>query len=127
MDAAEEHASLADVGLVGADRRVRGYQQHIVATGDERGSEGIVVQTAAAKHATRARSDIRDPHVRAAEGTRLANSSSGVGAAKSEVRDGKKRAKVAAVGGRLTSEPTIMSRAAIGHTTTTGMTPSWGT
>ena len=62
IDAAEEDAPLADVRLIGADRRVGGHEQGVVAEAAEGGGEGVVVQAGAAEHARRPGGDRRDPH-----------------------------------------------------------------
>ena len=62
IDAAEEHAVDADVRLVGAQRRVRGHEQHVFAQLQQRGGQRVVVQTTAAVHAGRPGRDVGDAH-----------------------------------------------------------------
>ena len=49
-------------GLVGADRRVGGHEQHVFAQLQQRGGERVVVQTTAAVHARRSGRDVGDLH-----------------------------------------------------------------
>ena len=62
VDAAEEDTLLADVLLVGADRRVERDKQGVVPLGGERRHEGVVVHATAAEHAGGARGDVGDFH-----------------------------------------------------------------
>src|SRR5205809_4515233 len=62
VDAAEEDALQADVGLVGAGRRIRRNEEGVVPHRDEARDQRVVVQAAAAIHARGAGSDVGDTH-----------------------------------------------------------------
>ncbi len=60
VDAAEQNAFLADVGLVGADGRVGGNEKHFGAELQHRGGQRVVVQAGSAVHASCAGAQIDD-------------------------------------------------------------------
>lgn len=62
VDAAQEHAAVADVAFVGAGGRVGRDQQDVVPSLDERRCERIVAQATAAVHVAGAGRDVRDSH-----------------------------------------------------------------
>ena len=63
VDAAEEDALLADVLLVGADGRVGGDEQGVVAAARQGGDQRVVVHAAAAEHAGGAGGDVGDAFI----------------------------------------------------------------
>jgi hypothetical protein len=62
VDAAEEHAPLADVAFVGADGRVDRREDDVLAQLQQRGRQRVVVQTTAAVHARGAGGKVSDAH-----------------------------------------------------------------
>src|SRR5262249_20082655 len=65
VDAAEEDAALAHVLLVGADGRVGGHQERVVALAGQGGGQGVVMHAGAAEHAGGARGDGGGAHTAA--------------------------------------------------------------
>src|SRR5262249_52829680 len=62
IDAAEEDTTLADVGFIGSNGRVRRNEEGVVALCDESGHQRVIVHAAAAEHAGSAGGDVRNPH-----------------------------------------------------------------
>src|SRR5207247_7933507 len=62
VDAAEEDALLADVVLVGADRRVERDKQGVVPRSGQSGRQGVVVHATAAEHAGGTGGNVGDFH-----------------------------------------------------------------
>src|SRR5262249_39623971 len=62
VDAAQEDALVADVRLIGAQRRVGGDKERIVSLTDEGGRQGVVVQAGAAEHPAGSCRDVGDLH-----------------------------------------------------------------
>jgi hypothetical protein len=65
-DAAEEHAVVADVGLVGDGGRVDRQQRYVVPAGDHLRGQRVVAEAAPAVHLAGAGGDGQDPHDRLA-------------------------------------------------------------